>query len=133
MTISLKMKESSFRTAGAALVLAAGLFWGACSSDDGVADNPEEAAEQIDQAFANTEGLTHAAAVAASEAMRKGEYEKAVVSLQTVKASTNITLDQGLAIYSSAVALEAQLISRVEAGDPNAIRAYELLKRMKRD
>ena len=122
-----------FPTIPAALALA--FFLTACGETEEfpVAETPEQAASQIEQAFANSQGLAQTAARAASEAMRKGEYEKAVVSLQTLTASTNATLEQGMAVYSSTVALEAQLIGGVEAGDPNAIRAYDLLKRMKRD
>ena len=119
----------------ALLILLTALFLCGCSGspDDGMADNAEQAAAQIEQAFAGTEGFAHEAARAASEAMRQGDFEKAVVSLQTVKASTNITVDQGLAIHSSAVALEAELLAAMAAGDQRAAQAYELLKAMKRD
>lgn len=123
------------RVVATSSLLLATIFFLGCGNAENeyVAENPEQAASQIEQAFADSGGLTHAAALAASDAMRKGEYEKAVVSLQTVKAGTNITAEQGLAIYSSTVTLEAQLIAGVEAGDPNAIRAYQMLKAMKRD
>ncbi len=65
--------------------------------------------------------------------MRKGEYEKAIVSLHTARQATNITLEQGLAIHSSMVTLERDLINAIERGDENAKKAYELLRRTKRN
>ena len=70
---------------------------------------------------------------AASEAMRNGEYEKAIVTLHTVKQAPGITMEQGLAIHSSMVTLEQTLINAIERGDPKAKQAYELLRRMKRN
>jgi hypothetical protein len=69
----------------------------------------------------------------ASQALRQGQFDQAVVNLQVVRNSEALTLDQGLAVHSSVVAMEQALLSRVEAGDPNARRAYELLKALKRD
>ena len=113
-----------------------GLLLVGCGSspDDGLASNTEEAAEQMERAFAGSQGFEHEMVKAASEAMRQGDYEKAVVSLQSVKASTNAaTLEQGLAIHSSTVALESELLAAKAAGDQKAAQAYELLKAMKRD
>ncbi len=95
--------------------------------------NPKEAATQLQQVFASAPPDVKQNADVASEAMRKGDYEKAVLSLQVIRSGQNITLDQGLAIHNSAVAMEAKLISAIEAGDENARRAYELLKRLKRN
>lgn len=97
-----------------------------------LAKTPEQAASQIEDAFAGANATTRQVAAAASEAMRKGEYEKAIVSLETVKSATNVTLDQGFAIHSSTVALEQRLISAMEAGDKNAERAYQMLKAFKK-
>jgi PBP1b-binding outer membrane lipoprotein LpoB len=99
----------------------------------GLARTPEQAASQMEQAFGNTQGRTRDLALAASEALRKGEYETAVVSLQTVREDPAITTEQRMAVYSSAVSLEARLIGAMESGDKNAERAYQLLKAMKRD
>lgn len=112
------------------------LLIAACSKqpkeDLTIARTPKEAASQIDQAFVAANAATKQAAAAASEAMRKGDYEKAVVSLQVVRSSPEITVEQGFAIHSSAVAMEARLISAIESGDKNAERAYQLLKAMKK-
>jgi hypothetical protein len=116
------------------LSLCALLLSGCGSKDEAlpVVKTPEQAASQIDQAFANANGVARDVAAAASDAMRKGDFEKAIVSLQTVKASPDVTLDQGLAIHSTTIMLEERLISAMGSGDKNAERAYQLLKAMKR-
>lgn len=92
---------------------------------------PAEAASQMERAFAGApEDTRHAAGVAA-EALRRGEYEKAVVSLTTVRAATNATLEQGMAVHQSTVQLEARLAAEIAAGNEAATRAYGLLKAMK--
>jgi hypothetical protein len=93
---------------------------------------PKEAASQLQQAFEKADPEIKQSVDAASVALRNGEYEKAVVSLQVIRSGEGISLDQGLAIHSSIVTLESQLVSAIEAGDPNAKRAYELLKGLKR-
>ena len=104
------------------------------SKDDArVARNPKEAATQLEAAFRESQAEIRDSAQAASEAIRRNEYEHAVVSLQTVKAQPNVTVEQGMAIHSSMVTLESELIRAIEAGDPNARRAYELLRAMNRN
>jgi hypothetical protein len=69
----------------------------------------------------------------ASAALREGQYEKAVVALQVTRSTTNLTLEQGLAVHNSLVTLEANLINAAASGDANAQRAYDLLKKSKRN
>jgi hypothetical protein len=107
------------------------LMSGCGNSEDVAPRNTKEAASQLQQAFEAAPAAVKQSADAAADAMQKGEYEKAVVSLEVARSSPNVTVQQGLAIHRSAVTMEAQLISRMEAGDPNARRAYELLKRFK--
>jgi len=106
---------------------------GCSRSGDGptMAETPREAASQMEQAFRGASPEVRAAADAAAEAMRNGEFERAVVSLTAVKSAADVTLDQGLAVHSSTVTLEARLVSAMAAGDENARRAYDLLKAMK--
>jgi hypothetical protein len=94
--------------------------------------NPEEAATQVEQVFRDAPPPVQEAATQASEAMRRGDYEQAVVSLQVAKNQEAITLQQGMAIHNSMVAMEASLIRAMESGDPQAKQAYEILRRMKR-
>lgn len=94
---------------------------------------PAEAANQIQQAFQSAAPQVKSQAEAYSESLRAANYEKAVQDLQTIKARANLTLDQGMVIYNSERSLEARLIAGVAAGDPNAIRAYELLKKQRRN
>ncbi len=123
------MKTSS--AAGLILTLVALLGCKPSAGETGLARSPKEAASQIEQAFASADPSVKQAADAAADALRRGEFEKAVVSLTTVKTAPEVTLDQGLAVHSSTVALEAHLASAVAAGDENARRAYELLKALK--
>jgi hypothetical protein len=102
-------------------------------AEAGMARTPEQAASQIEQAFANSDASTRDLAGTVSEALRKSEYENAVVALQTIRTKEEITPDQRIAIYGSAVTLEARLISAMQSGDKNAERAYQLLKTLKRN
>lgn len=101
--------------------------------DAAVPSSPKEAASALERTFETAPAPIRANAQAAAVAMREGDLEKAVISLQSVKAAPNVSLDQGLAIHGSMVSLEARLIAAMEAGDPRAKRAYEILKQMKRN
>lgn len=101
-------------------------------TDVGMPKNPTEAASQLESAFGQASEAARTAAAAAAAALRQKDYEKAVVSLQTVRSTENVTLDQGLAVHGTIVALEAELVSAVQSGDPKAKQAYELLKALKR-
>lgn len=129
------MKRISWRQSDLSLcALTFALALSGCGkSDDDAAPprNTKEAASQLQQAFQPAAPPIKQSADAAAEAMQKGDYEKAVVSLQVARSSPNVSLQQGLAIHNSALAMEAELVKRMDAGDPNARRAYELLKRMK--
>jgi hypothetical protein len=118
-------------------LLVAAAFAGCGKSPEaeaGMARTPEQAASQMEQAFAQADAKTKELATAMSEALRKSQFENAVVSLQTMRAAnTETTPDQRVAMYSSAVTLEARLISAMEAGDKNAERAYQLLKALKKN
>lgn len=94
---------------------------------------PAQAASQLQQAFVSAPVEVKQTATVASEALRAADYEKAMQSLQAIKARQNLTLQQGMAVHESEVALEARLIAAMEAGDPNAKRAYERLKKSRRD
>lgn len=95
--------------------------------------SPKAAADQIDAAFSTAETEIRQNMTAASSALREGQYEKAVVALEVTRSATNLTLDQGMAVHNSMVALEANLIQAAANGDANAQRAYELLKKAKRN
>lgn len=95
--------------------------------------NPAEAAAEMDRTFKNADAATKKNADAVSEAMKRGEFEKAVVSLQNVRRSGSLTLDQGVAVHRSVISVESELISAMESGDENARKAYQLLKQMNRN
>jgi hypothetical protein len=112
--------------------------WVGCQKADDdtgalVATTPVQAASQLEQAFAEAPPAARSEVEIVSQALRNGEFEKAVVSLEAVRARENITLEQGLAIHSSVLTLEDRLVRAMDAGDENARRAYELLKRVKRN
>jgi hypothetical protein len=56
-----------------------------------------------------------------------------VVALDVARSSPTLTLEQGLAVHNSLVALEAHLVNAAAAGDEQARRAHELLKQAKRN
>ena len=108
-----------------------------CSGDEAgnvevIPETPAEAAVQVDQVFKSAPVEVQQAAQVAAEGLRDGDYEQAVLSLQAVKASGSLTMDQGMAVHNSMVALEAELIAAKQAGDPQAAQDYERLKQMKR-
>ena len=94
-------------------------------------ETPKQAAAQVEEVFSTSEPAVRETAAAASEAVRTGNYEKAVVALQSLKARPSPSLNEGLAVHGYMVTLEAQLINQAAAGDEKAKRAYELLKKMK--
>jgi hypothetical protein len=94
---------------------------------------PKEAASQLQQVFLASDPEVKDAANAASKALQTSDYEKAVVTLEAIKARGNLTFDQGIAVHNSMVALETKLIVASESGDANAKRAYDLLKKFRRN
>jgi hypothetical protein len=117
----------------ASIIVLAGCGKGNGGQDQVMVTDPQQAASQLERAFAASSPEVQQDAGMASEALRKGEYEKAVVSLQAIRTKENLTLDQGLAVHSSVVSMEQRLIQAMEAGDEQARRAYQMLKQMKRD
>ncbi|HAB19470.1 MAG TPA: hypothetical protein PLX89_09295 [Verrucomicrobiota bacterium] len=96
-----------------------------------MAGTPAEAASQLQTAFAGAPEEFQRAAREASEALRNEDLTRAVESLATIKASENVTLQQGLAVHTSLVLLESRLVAAADAGDAKAREAYALLKRLK--
>jgi hypothetical protein len=133
----LKHRRKGRRGLGFAISTTA-LLLSACGGSESnslttVPSNPKEAATQVEQVFQDASPPVREAATQASEAMRRGDYEQAVVSLQIARNQETVTLQQGMAIHNSMVAMEASLIRAMQAGDPKAKQAYEILRRMKRD
>jgi len=94
---------------------------------------PKQAASQLDQAFVQAQQELKTSANVASTALQTGDYEKAIETLERIKARGNLSFDQGVAVHNSMVALEHRLILAADAGDANAKRAYELLKKAHRN
>ena len=118
---------------GAALMLAVCSCSKSTSDDVPTASTPKAAASQLEQVFTSATVEVRNDSKVAAEALRSADYEKALESLQALKARQNLTFDQGMAVYNSMVSLEGKLIAAIEAGDPNAKRAYERLKASRRN
>jgi len=125
---------SSMATGAAALTMLLAITLTGCRRADDVhlAQTPAEAASQLQSAFAEAPEEFQRAAQAASEALRQEDLTKAVESLVAIKASENVTVQQGLAVHSSMVVLEARLVAAADSGDAEAREAYALLKRLKK-
>lgn len=98
-----------------------------------VATNPKEAATGLEASFQAAPESVRENVRLASEAMRQAQYEQAILSLGAVREQASMTLDQGMAIHGAVVSMESELIAAMQAGDPNAKRAYALLRAMKRN
>jgi len=131
-------QQPHFKGLAAVLGAIAVLFLDGCSKSrddlsEAVPRSPNEAASQLQKVFATAAPDIKQTVSVVTEAMRKDDYEKAVASLQIIRSGKNITLDQGLAIHNSELAMRRKILSGMEAGDENAKRAYKILKELKRD
>lgn len=130
-------RTTAHRTIPLALAVAAGLVLSACgrhrSSDQLVVTDPKAAATGLEASFEHAPAAVRENVRLASEAMRQAQYEQAVISLSAVREQPNVTMEQGLAIHGAVVSMESQLVAAMQAGDPNAKRAYALLRAMKRN
>ena len=135
------MRFGSFPIAPAAVAaLATGFIIsvGGCkkSAEEALVTPPKstgEAATQLEQVFEQATIEVKQTVNNVSTAMRGGDYERAVVSLVVVRDSGKLTPDQGIAVHNSMVTMEMSLIRAMESGDPKAKKAYEMLKRLKRN
>lgn len=123
----------------AAVITACGMMLAGCNKPDAeisasaVPLDPAAAASQLQKVFSAAPPEIRDHAVSASEAIRQSNYEQAIRSLYSMGVKTNLTLEQSIAVYNSQKSLEATLIAGMEAGDANAKRAYELLKKSRRN
>ena len=93
---------------------------------------PQAAATELQHAFVNARPEVQKPAQEAAQALQSANYEQAIKSLETVRVRPGLTPEQNMAIHNSSRSLEARLIAAMEAGDPNAKRAYEMLKQSRR-
>ncbi|MDB4746245.1 hypothetical protein OAG52_03540 [Verrucomicrobia bacterium] len=129
------MNNSKFKLLGICLFLCVAMI-GCGDSDDGhirKSKSIEGAADHLSDAFQGADGESLKNAGIASAAIKKGQFQKALYAIETIKAKPDVSFDQGVAINDSLINLERELIYRVEDGDPKAIAAYELLKRINRN
>jgi len=95
--------------------------------------SPKQAAVEIEKAFANADTATKQNATVVSQAMREGQFDQAVVSLTAIQAQRDTTPEQLRALQNSSIALQGELIRRIEAGDEKAKAAYKLLQELRRN
>jgi len=92
------------------------------------------AADHLADAFSDSNAALKKHAKEASDAMRKKKYRTALISIQEIKLSGQVSsVKEGAAVRDSLVNLEEELIYAIEDGDPNAAKTYELLKRINRN
>ena len=130
--------QTSFTSvASFGITLFVSLLLVACGdTDDGhirTSKSPEAAADHLSDAFSGADSDSMKNASIASKAIKKGQFQKALYAIETIKAKPDVSFDQGVAINDSLVNLERELIYRAEDGDKKAIAAYELLKRINRN
>lgn len=99
----------------------------------GKSADTKQAAAEIEKAFANADTATKQTATAVSQAMREGQFDQAVVSLTTIQAQRGTSPEQLQAIQNSSIALQGELLRRMEAGDEKAKAAYKLLQELRRN
>lgn len=131
-------KPTFYRRCGTFVTTVLLLVTGCSKTDTEIAPSavpppPKVAASQLEQAFTGANPEVKSTADTASQAIRTANYEQAIQSIQAIKARQNLTMEQGTAVYNSERALEAALIAGINAGDANAKRAYELLKKSRRN
>ena len=93
---------------------------------------PQAAATELQHAFVNARPEVQKPVQEAAQALQSANYEQAIKSLETVRVRPGLTPEQNMAIHNSSRSLETRLIAAMEAGDPNAKRAYEMLKKSRR-
>ena|SRR2546423_1007296 len=64
----------------------------------------------------------------AVSALKTNGYLEAFVTLRSLQAAPNLTLDQYAAVANARLAVEKELAAKAVAGDPNAQRAIESIK-----
>ncbi len=135
MRIRLQLAVSVASVLAAALLLASNGCRKSSDKSDAtvVPKDPKQAASQLQQAFVTATPEVKQTADVASEALRTADYEKAVQALAAIRARENLTFEQGMSVHNSMVALEARLITAADSGDANAKRAYEQLKKSRRN
>lgn len=87
-----------------------------------------EAASELETVFDDADASTKQNAKVAMEALKSKKYEKATVSLISIRNQDNLTFEQGMTVRNSLVTLQRDLIDAAEDGDPQAIKAIRLLQ-----
>lgn len=133
-------RRVSLRAGQVILLLAAWavLFSGCGRSDNesigtAPATTPQQAATQLQQAFATASPEAKTSATAVTDALRTADYDRAIAALEAIKAQKNLTVRQNIALHESEAAMEMHLIQAMQSGDPKAKAAYEQLRKRRRN
>jgi hypothetical protein len=135
-----------------ALLLAAGLSTGCGSSEEEVSLDPnaleavfgeapaeEPAAESEDQSTTDTfvieanadkELPVREVAAQAATALRKDDYNEALILMHKLRNASNLTVDQLTAVQNQMSALQGDLIQKAANGDAKAANALKMLQQM---
>jgi len=102
----------------------------------GCAEKKVETAEELKEVFEKKTSEAPQGASAevqamvnqAAESLKKKDEVAAVATLQTIRATPDLTIDQALAVQDMIVQAQKRLAERAAAGDPQAQAAMEMMK-----
>lgn len=119
--------------------LLAGLLVAAIGCSRSADDEPKpvpvptlaEAESKLQETLASAPAEVKSLAATALETLRVANYEKAMESLQALKARKDLTPEQYMAVHESEVVMVDKMIAAMQAGDANAKRAHEAYQKTK--
>ena len=93
-----------------------------------VSTNPAKAAAAIEKTYANGTPAMKAAAAELASALKKKDYEKATVSLLTLRSLPENSDQQMLFLRGVMASLQLAIADAIDKGDPSAVNAREIIK-----
>lgn len=105
-----------------------------CGEREGsfIPKNTKEAASHLENVFSDADPEMQKNAQVAAEALRSEQYEKAAAAILSFNQYETVSYEQAMAVKNSAANLQEALAYRIQ-DDPNARRAWEMLKNSARD
>ena len=73
-------------------------------------ENSLEAASELETIFADSDPATQKHASIATQALREGQYDKAVASIMNLRNQENLSFEQGMTLRNSMVTLQRELL-----------------------
>ncbi len=99
----------------------------------GLPKNSKAAASQIQQAFSSSAPEAKQQSDNLAESLRNQDYEKAFDAMMRLRGQQAQNIQQVIAVENADRRLQADVLAGVERGDPRAIRAWDLLKRTRKN